>query len=98
MLTPFKGVPRITLMKVVAILTILALLFVAFAPGIDLADASLTLVRSAGHAVRNFARFLRPGALRLNALAISRSVTEFRSPARVAASFPLYDIDCTWLC
>jgi hypothetical protein len=85
-------------MKMVAILIILALLLVAFAPSIDLTNASLALMRPARHAIRNFARPLRPAASRLTAFATLRGVIEDRPPAKVAASFPLYDIDCTWLC
>jgi Ser/Thr protein kinase RdoA (MazF antagonist) len=85
-------------MRVVAIVTILALVFVAFVPGIGLTDASATLVRSAGHAVASFARALRLATLRPNVFAIHWRVTELRPAENVATPFPLYDLDCTWLC
>jgi hypothetical protein len=85
-------------MKVVAVIAIIAMLFVSLAPGVDLNPVALRAVRAATHAVRSVLALL-PAAQPGLHLSLSHSrVLAIRPHRTTLPVSSLLELECTWLC
>jgi hypothetical protein len=96
--SPPDAAPRISAMKVVAILALIAVVVVALAPGVSLSHASLRLRCSATHALRSTVAVLRPVSPRAAFIPVHWLAAWKIPSAKVVVATPLFEIDCTWIC